>query len=321
MRKLAGREATVDREAIRLARRRLNGTLAMTALFSGALGLPLMKLTFGIANAMAAVFGDDDEPWDAETEFRNFLADLLPASVARIVTEGAVEGLPAALGIPVPEIGDRTALSELWWRSPDRDMEGRDLYHHLLEQFVGPIPAIFGSAIDGSSLIGDGLATGNDAMVWRGVEKMLPKAARDLLKTGRYATQGVTTMRGDALIEDLGVLDTAYQALGFTPAQVSAQYDLNAATKGYERAVLDRRDVLMDAYAVAFQAADRDATRAVLAKIRDFNRAHPGIAIGASTLRRSLQSRQAFSARTVGGVAVNPRLRAEVAERVRFGEE
>ena len=49
-------------------------TVCTTGVFAGTMGIPLIRIVFGIANAVQALFGDD-EPWDAETEFRNFLAD------------------------------------------------------------------------------------------------------------------------------------------------------------------------------------------------------------------------------------------------------
>lgn len=308
-------------EVRRIARQRLAGTLGMTAVFSGALGLPLVGMMFGIANAMAALFGDDDEPWDAETEFRNFLADMLPPALARVVIGGAVEGGLEAAGLPAPEIGSRTSLNDLWFRAPNQEMEGRDLWHYILEQVAGPVGSVFGGAISGAAMIGDGLATGNDAHVWRGFESMMPKVVRDTMKALRYETQGVNTLRGDPLIEDAGVSAGIFQLLGFSPAEVQEQYTLNAAVKGYEEEIMSRRGVLMDAYALTSTERDVEGIRATVAKIREFNLAHPGAAITTKTLRRSLQSRQKFSERAMNGIAVSPKLRGELSERLRFAFE
>jgi Large polyvalent protein associated domain 39 len=305
-------------EVRRIARQRLAGTLGMTAVFSGALGLPLVGMMFGIANAMAALFGDDDEPWDAETEFRNFLADMLPPALARIVTGGLVEGGLEAAGLPAPEIGSRTSLNDLWFRAPNQEMEGRDLWHYILEQIAGPVGGIFGGAMSGAALIGDGLATGNDAHVWRGFESMMPKVARDTMKAIRYEAQGVNTLRGDPLIEDAGVSAGIFQLLGFSPAQVQEQYTLNSAVKSYEEGIMSRRGVLLDAYALTSTERDVEGIRATVAKIREFNRAHPGAAISTQTLRQSLKSRQKFSDRAMNGIAVSPKLRGELSERLRF---
>lgn len=301
-----------------IARQRLAGTLGMTALFSGAMGLPLMSMMFGIANAMAALFGDDDEPWDAETEFRNFLSDILPPAAARIVTGGLVEGGLEAAGLPAPEIGARTSLNDLWFRAPNQEMEGRDLWHYILEQIAGPVGGIAGGAISGADLIGKGLATGNTDHVWRGFESMMPKVVRDAMKAIRYEVDGVETLRGDKLIEDAGVTAGIYQLLGFAPAEVAEQYTINSAVKGYEEKIMGRRQVLIDAYALAMTERDPETLRAAAGKIRDFNRANPGVAVTVATLRRSLSSRAAYSEKAVNGIVVNPKLRGTLRERVRF---
>lgn len=301
-----------------IARQRLAGTLGMTALFSGAMGLPLMGMMFGIANAMAALFGDDDEPWDAETEFRNFLSDILPPAAARIVTGGLVEGGLEAAGLPSPEIGSRTSLNDLWFRAPNQEMEGRDLWHYILEQIAGPVGGIAGGAISGADLIGKGLATGNTDHVWRGFEQMMPKVLRDTMKAIRYEADGVETLRGDKLIEDTGVTAGIYQLLGFAPAQVAEQYTINSAVKGYEEKIMGRRQVLIDAYALAMTERDPEALRAAAGKIRDFNRTNPTVAVTVATLRRSLSSRAAYSEKAVNGIVVNPKLRSTLRERVSF---
>lgn len=307
-------------EVKRIARRRLFGTLAMTGVFSGVLGQPLVGMAFWMANIAHALFGDDDEPWDAETEFRNFLADLVPRDAARFLTDGMIEGVFGALGLPAPDISDRTSLSELWFRNPDREMEGRDAWHWMLEQGYGPVLGMLGAGFDGAKLINEGYATGNTEMVKRGIEKMVPKAARDLMKTVRYWGEPPTTLRGDPLLAEAAMSDSVYAALGFTPARLSEQYDINNAAKRYERHVLDRRSVLLDAYAVAHQARDSEGMRAALSQIRAFNRKHGGAAITMKTLRRSLRARQQFREQARGGIRVNPRLREEVDEATRFAE-
>lgn len=59
--------------ARREARVRLTGLLGMHALFAGALGMPLMGT---LAMVMNSLFDDEDEPYDFEVEFRNFLANV-----------------------------------------------------------------------------------------------------------------------------------------------------------------------------------------------------------------------------------------------------
>lgn len=299
------------------ARKALLGTLGMTSIYSGALGMPLMSVMFGIANAMAAAFGDDDEPWDAETEFRNWLADTLGPDLGRIAQVGVVQGGLSALGLPAPSISERVSLNNLWFRDPDMALEGRDLYNYWLEQVAGPVGGMFASAFTGASLFAEGLEKGDPSFLWRGVEASIPKAARDSLRAMRYGAEGANTLRGDPLVEDVGVAEALVQGLGFTPARISEAYEVNRAVKGYEKHIEDRRSVLLDAYALAIAQRDPAAAREVLAKIKVFNRRHRGMAISTETIKRSLASRRQYSEQAVNGIVVSRRI-PEAREAGRF---
>lgn len=302
-----------DPEVRAQARRRLIGTLGMTGVFSGVLGMPTMSLVFGVLNALNAVFGDDEEPWEAEVEFRNFLTDMLGPDAARIITTGPVE---AITGIGIQQ---RTSLAELWYRDADRDLEGRNLANHIMEQVAGPIGGMGIAALTASSRIRDGLETGNSDMVWRGVETALPKAARDMMKAYRFQTQGANSFRGDPLVEDMGLHSVLYQAIGFSPGELNTMYAANRAVKNYEQYIMQRRSTLLDGYALTMRMRDPEGTARAVQRITRFNEAHPELAITMSTLRRSMQSRQRYSDRAVAGIVINPNLE-KVREAGRFAD-
>ena len=193
------------------ARRKLTGVLGMTSLFSGVLGLPLVSVTMGVANAAAAAFGDDEEPWDAEIAFRNFLADYLGPDVGRLITGGAVE---AATGI---EISSRTSLNDLWIREPDRQLEGEAMGNYILQTIAGPVGGIGFGFLRGAQLLEEGHP-------WRAIEAMVPKFIRDGMRSLRYSSEGVQTLRGDPIIEELSLGETLAQLSGFGPSRLADQY-------------------------------------------------------------------------------------------------
>ena len=288
-----------DPETKRLARRQLAGVMGMSALFSGALGLPMMGMTMGVLNALAASFGNDDEPWDAETEFRAFLNDMLGKGASELVQHGALNKLTGA------DIASRVGMSDLWFRDADRELEGKDYYHQLLEQAAGPMGGVLKNVIVGKSLIDEG-------HTWRGVETMLPKALKDTVKSIRYGAQGVNTLRGDAVVEDLPLYKVMLQGAGFTPAQVSAQYERNSDLMNYQQHIMDRRQHLMDAFGMAVRLGDDAARRSTLAKIAAFNQINPEVAITPATIRNSMRARVRYSARAEGGIMLNPKLAAKL---------
>ncbi|WP_374295965.1 PLxRFG domain-containing protein, partial [Sphingomonas sp.] len=287
-------------EVRRLARRNLAGVLAMSGVFSGALGLPLSSLVTGTIDAIAHAFGDEDDPWDTEAELRKFLAQFLGDAGAEIALHGAANTLTGV------DIASRVEMSQLLWRDTDRELDGRDAYYAMMDNIAGPMFGIGKNFLIGTQLVAEG-------QVYRGTETMLPKALKDAMKALRYAQEGVTSTRGD-LVTDTDPMDELLQAIGFTPAEVARQYAENRALKGRERQILDRRKALLAAYAMAQQQEDEETVLEVRRKILTFNKTYPEKPITGQTLRRSLLARAAYTQRAEHGVAYDRALRQRIVE-------
>ncbi|HFF6007026.1 TPA: PLxRFG domain-containing protein [Stenotrophomonas maltophilia] len=283
----------------RLARRNLTGLLGMSALFSGAMGLPMMGMIMGALNGIQATFGDDDEPWDAETELRAFLTGMLGQGGADLLLHGPADKLTGA------NISGRVGLDSLWIRDADRELDGRGMFNNLLEQAAGPMGGVLKNVLVGKQQVDEG-------HIMRGVETMLPKGLKDMIKAGRYATQGVNTLRGDPVVADLSPWEILLQANGFAPEKVSRQYETTRALKNYEQHILDRRKSLVNAFAMALRNGDAGDRALVLAKIRDFNKVNPELAITSSGLQQSIKNRARYSARAEAGIILNPKLAARL---------
>ncbi|WP_414609728.1 PLxRFG domain-containing protein [Stenotrophomonas pavanii] len=292
-----------DPQVRQIARRNLTGLLGMSALFSGAMGLPMMGMIMGALNGIQATFGDDDEPWDAETELRAFLTGMLGQSGADLLLHGPADKLTGA------NISGRVGLDSLWIRDADRELDGRGMFNNLLEQAAGPMGGVLKNVLVGKQQVDEG-------HIMRGVETMLPKGLKDMIKAGRYATQGVNTLRGDPVVEDLSPWEVLLQANGFAPEKVSRQYETTRALKNYEQHILDRRKSLVNAFAMALRNGDGSDRASVLRKIGDFNKANPELAITSSGLQQSIKNRARYSARAEAGIVLNPKLAARLSKAV-----
>ncbi|GEM_PF-506875 len=282
-------------EVRRLARRTLTGMLGMTALLAGTVGLPLFNLMKMVANAAHAAAGDDDEPWDFETEFRQWLAEHFGQTGADVIADGAVD----RLGL---HISSRVSLSNLWFRDADRQLEGKDAYYNMLESIAGPMGGMVKNWFIGQQYITQG-------HIWRGVERMIPTAAKSGMKALRYAAHGVNTLRGDPILEDPSAENALVQALGFTPTNLADQYRINSALYNYSDQIKNRRTSLMNAFAMAVHEHDDQARQVALKKIRSFNAKNPAIAITTKTLVQSLRQRARLSAQAEHGVVLSQRVR------------
>lgn len=294
-----------SKEVRREAAVKLYGMLGMTSMFAGALGLPLVGMAMSVARILQGMFGDDDEPFEPEAEFRRWLASMVGEDAGRIIAKGAANELTGL------DIASRTWLRDLWVRSPDPQQEGKDLAYHYLEQVAGPVAGIAINAFKGAQLVGEG-------QVQRGVEAMIPKFLKDVSKWWRFKEEGATTLRGDPIVEEFSAWELANQLMGLAPAVLSDQYTRNNALKNAEQHVLDRRASLVNLWAMARKNGDADGIREAMALIQKFNRRWPQKAITPDTLRRSLMSREAFSRRTVGGVAIDEKLRPQLAPMVGY---
>lgn len=126
----------------------------------------------------------------------------------------------------------------------------------------------------------------------RGLETMIPAPLRNALKTMRYASEGVTTRRGDKIVDDPSGLDLARQFIGFTPAEIADQYERNAAVKELDRDLSQRRKNLVNYFVYALEQEDQVKADAALEAISEFNIKNPQIAISGNTLSQSYRGRQ-----------------------------
>ena len=151
---------------------------------------------------------------------------------------------------------------------------------------------------------------------YRGIESMMPAFLRNPLKSGRFATEGALTARGDPIVEDVSVTESIAQALGFSPQKLVSQYSINQGIKDIEQTIIDRRKKLLERYAYEVRTKDRAGQQEVLAEIREFNKVNPfeGVAITADTISRSLRRREDISAETSNGIRIAKGLEPRVRE-------
>lgn len=279
--------------ARREARTQLVGIMGMMALHAGVKGIPF----FGAAMVLLSLaFGDKDDPFSVEDRIKKALVDTIGPRWATYLWEG-VPG--TALGV---DISGRVGMPDLLFRSPGLDLDGQDAWAYWAEQVLGPtVGGLSSTMMRGFGLVSQG-------KIERGIETVAPKPIRDALKTWRYAQEGVTTLRGDPIVQPAHVTgwDLAAQALGFTPARIAEAYERNNALKNAEKKVMDRRHELLNRYAAAVVLRDDGARRDVLGDIAAFNRVpvNRTVAITPETIKRSLASRAKTTAKMEDGVLI-----------------
>lgn len=282
-------------EVRREAKIQLAGITGMMMLSAGITG----TWGFGIMLMIASAFMDDDK--DPEVELKKNMVEALGPMMAGIVLDG-VPGYATGTSLT-----DSIGMRDLWFRSPSSQLEGKDEADYWKAQLLGAAPSIADNIVRGYGLLKEG-------QVYRGIETMMPKAIKDPMKAFRYSTEGATNKRGDVIVEDIDTLDIIRQALGFVPAKIAEQYDINNAGYNLQQTIVRKRQTLMDAWWKAEEAEDEAKLDSLEADIDAYNDKYPEQEITPKTLRRSAKTREDNAENATGGMRYNRKLRDRILE-------
>jgi hypothetical protein len=271
------------------ARKQIAGIYGAAALLAGARGVPM----FGVAAMVYNLFKDDDDD-DLETATRKWMGET--------AYSGALNGITNL------DIASRIGLSDLIFRD-QKAPESQTVLLSAFEMLGGPVYGVGKKIERGVTLI-------NDGNIGRGIEQILPSAFGNGLKSIRYATEGATTLRGDAITSDMNAWNVGAQALGFAPADYNRQQEINAFAKGFERSVTKEQKKLLLNYYMAAKVGDASELQDITARMVDFNKRHPTIAITADTLQKSMRGHAQAAAEKYHGVTFNKRLRPEIMQSI-----
>lgn len=295
-------------EVRRIARAQFAGVMGMHALMAGAKGLPFYGVAMIATGLLKDAFGDDDDERRPEDIVKKWLYDSgMPRELADVILYGA------------PSVGtglslyNRVGFPDFFFRSPDKELEGKAEAEYWIQQVLGAGLAI-------PAQIWGGVNTVREGNVQRGVEQMMPKFVRDVLKAGRYAKEGALTFTGDPIVDEMNAWELMGQAAGFTPFELSRAYDENNAKVRLQVAIQNRRARLMNHYALAWRNEDEEGMDAIELEFERFNEAYPEKPITAQGVRDSIRARERRSARSVGGVVLDQKLEDRVNEELGLPE-
>jgi hypothetical protein len=276
------------KEVRNIARKQMLGVYGMTFMFAGLQGVPLYGFTQALSEAMYAMFGDDDEPYDFEESTRDIFGDI-----------GYKGPLNKILNL---DVASRTGFANLLWREDPRRISEVGLIQYALEQGLGPSFSIGLSATRGITDMGRG-------NIYRGFEQMVPAFARNPLKAFRYGTEGALNRKG-AEIYPLSAVDGFFQIFGFTNEDLALQYARNQSMKQAEKNYNARRSGLLTMAYLARKNGDRDLEKEVQEKIDKFNRSALGSTnpITSKTKNKSYKTRERSIDESVGGISLNKKV-------------
>jgi len=279
-----GATTDAEKQDRAIARGQLGRFMVSSAAFAGVAGMPLM----GALGMMYDMYSDDDED--------NFDA-VLDKSLGTTLSRGLVN---AALG---SDMASRIEMNSLLYRPPFIDKDQSQLWT-LAEQLGGPIVGITLSMERGIGLF-------NEGEFVRGTEAVMPAAVRNVMKGGRYATEGALTRRGDAISEDIGLFQTIMQFGGAQPTVISDQHRINRNNRGKDDHLKETRTKLLRKLNFAASQNDARGYLAAYKEIVKYNRDLPTAARGRKVILKETidRSRKSYEDRTkkmLGGIEYTP---------------
>jgi predicted amino acid-binding ACT domain protein len=278
-----------------MARKALVWTMTHAGIAGGIMGLP------GFAAAAALygmLFSEEDEPFNAELELRNYFGDELGTLMTK--------GVPANFGVDLSgKIGMGQMLSILPYTDFDLSRAG---WQETVTAAMGPfIGGLAPRAIDGARFVSEG-------NYYRGLENFAPKGVSDTLKAYRLANEGVTQRNNDVTLtpDELNFADILFQGLGLPTTKLTEQQFRTSSkietTEFYSKLTTElKRD-----YSKAYRDNDRPAMEAVRQrwKIVQDKRVSLGLKRQPlSELLKSPREQRQRERQTAGGVQYTPATR------------
>ena len=308
--------SSLDPEVRKVARIQFTGLMGMSGLFAGTMGMPFY---FIVRDMMNLMLDDKDDPYDFDFAFYNYLSDMWGQPMANRITRGWLGDLGGDVASKVgyassPLLGGTKQLPFIGGLLGLRDGKNTASAEDDLKNYVAEAAgASAGMALQIARGV-DKLAQGD---VYRFLEGVTPMAGmRNIAKSIRLTNEGALTTRGEPIIEDVSLIETALQGVGFTPQRLAGQYQLNAWQKDTEKQILDRRQSLINQKFNARARQNYDTESDVNDEIRRFNTMNPekGLKITPETLAASARTRAKQEKDTKAGIYLSKPFRQRFAD-------
>ena len=278
-----------DPEDAKIARRQLVRMFGSLAVFSGAMGLPLIQQVGWLYDLLIA---DDDEP-DFKSQVRMSLGEA-----------GAFGLVDYMTGTKTSE---RISPGSAIYRPGFASQDAAPLFQ-VLEGVGGPVLGMALKYTSGRQF--EDLQNGD---YQRAAEGLLPTSIANFFKAVRFAQEGIETRRGD-LMDDIGPFHIAAQAFGFMPVSYEQKLSMNSLGTRINNAINTEKSRLMQKIHKARDEGDFDTVQELMAEVQEFNQRNPRNGIDRSTLQQSYDASKRVTAQTSHGLYVAPGNRARVQE-------
>jgi hypothetical protein len=285
--------AGMDAEAKKEAATQLFGTLFMSGLLAGYVGIP------GISAAMGAVQGiinamrdeEDDDPLemrDIEFWFRsvfipNFFgeAQIGGHKLSEIIDSGLIDTITGYA------MSSSLSMNNMWMPELKEQRNLEDTMQEYALSLMGPFASL------ALNQIPSGIRLMQEGKTMQGLERLLPAFFRQPLTAARYSQEGATTSTGAVIREpeEFTKAQIAAQALGARTTGLASVQEANFKANALKAKVMnDKAKIINRVDLEATRGSDQEFDDA-LEKLITFNARNPQLAVKGEQLSKMLKAR------------------------------
>lgn len=282
-------------------RKALAGAMFNTFLVGGTVALPFYTTIFPLIIGMFIPDDDDDEFFDFDNWYRNYMEYEFGGFVSGLFVAGGMDPAQAKkLGRGIGEavvvgpatkltggsLSDRVSLDikSMAFRDMRYTSSARDAMLEGIAMALGPAAGLGLTAAEVKDLWGQG-------QYGRAFERGLPAILGKPVTATRYALEGAKTKRGDTLVEDITTTEIAMQAIGLAPYRVTkAQKQAIQAVEKVQKIQRKRTDIMNDMW-MKYSGSDTEGFEAAYGKSLEFSAKYPTYEITDKNIADSFNKR------------------------------
>ena len=285
--------AGMDADAKKEAATQFFGTLFMSGLLAGYVGIP------GISAAMGAIQGiinamrdeDDDDPleerdlefWGRSVFIPEFFgeAQIGGYKISELVDSGLIDTITGY------NMSSSLAMNNMWMPELKEQRTLQDTMQGYALSLMGPFASLMLNQIPaGIQLLMEG-------KTMQGLEKLLPAALRQPLTAVRYSKEGATTTTGAVIKEpeEFTKAQLVGQALGARTTGIASVQEANFKANALKaKVMLEKGKIVNRVDLEAMRGSDEEFDDA-LEKLITFNARNPQLAVKGEQLSKMLRAR------------------------------
>jgi hypothetical protein len=316
--------AGLDAASKKEARIQLIGTLTMSLLMAGYVGVPGASMALGAAQALINAMRDEDEEddplekrdlefWFRSVYLPNMFGDVKigDKKLGEVVEAG---GLDSVTGY---DMSGSMSMNNMWFPELKEQRTAQATMMDYAMSLAGPSASLYLKQFPAAY---DDFAAGK---TMQGFEKLLPALFRNPAVAYRYSQEGARTSTGAVIKEadEFTKGQLVAQALGFRTEGMAAVQEANFKAEALRQKVIQDKGKVRARLDRELELGSDEAVDAAMDKLLEFNARNPQSAIKGSELSKQLLNRAKQRALSDRGFRVDKDMYPYLAELLDLSRE